>query len=75
MDSIQGGIRKQPAVLEFSGMSVSALRCAIKRGDFPAPVKIGPRAVGWREGDLQRWLAGLEVAHTPELTATEEQPK
>jgi prophage regulatory protein len=60
VDQIQGGIRKQPAVLKFSGMSISALRCAILRGDFPAPVKLGPRAVGWRESDLQRWLANLE---------------
>lgn len=29
----------------------------VKQGRFPAPVKLGPRCVRWRMGDLRRWLA------------------
>jgi prophage regulatory protein len=32
------------------------------RGDFPRPVRLGKRAVGWRESDLQDWLASREQA-------------
>ena len=32
----------------------------VKSGDFPQPVRLGgagSRAVGWRSGDVERWLA------------------
>jgi prophage regulatory protein len=29
----------------------------IKAGRFPAPVKIGQRAVAWRRSDIEHWLA------------------
>lgn len=28
-----------------------------KRGEFPKRVKLGPRAVGWLESELDAWLA------------------
>jgi prophage regulatory protein len=34
----------------------------VKAGRFPRPVKIGPRAIGWRESDIAEWLASREVA-------------
>jgi prophage regulatory protein len=33
---------------------------AVKRGDFPAPVKLGARAVGWRRADVDTWMESLE---------------
>jgi predicted DNA-binding transcriptional regulator AlpA len=29
----------------------------VKDGTAPAPVRLGPRAVAWRLGDLRAWLA------------------
>ena len=34
-----------------------ALRADIKARTLPAPVSLGPRAVGWIESDVQRWVA------------------
>jgi prophage regulatory protein len=34
----------------------STLYQKIKRGEFPAPVKLGSRASGWRMGDIRAWL-------------------
>ena len=31
----------------------------ISRGDFPAPVRIGPRSSRWRESDIDAWLQAL----------------
>jgi prophage regulatory protein len=61
VDPIQDRILKQPEVLQISSMSISALRLAIKRGDFPAPVKLAQkRAIGWRASDIQSWLQNLQ---------------
>jgi prophage regulatory protein len=27
------------------------------RGEFPRPVKLGPRSVGWLEHEIEAWLA------------------
>jgi prophage regulatory protein len=32
------------------------------RGDFPRPVRLGIRAVGWRESDVRDWLESREQA-------------
>lgn len=34
----------------------------IKRGLMPAPVKLGPRACGWRLSTLSEWLASRPKA-------------
>ncbi|MDZ7747677.1 MAG: AlpA family transcriptional regulator [Halofilum sp. (in: g-proteobacteria)] len=39
------------------GLSCSTLYYWIQRGEFPAPVRLGPRAVGWRESDIDRWIS------------------
>ena len=27
-----------------------------KRGEFPEPLRVSPRRVGWRESDIRAWL-------------------
>lgn len=39
------------------GVSVSTLYDWMAKGLFPRPVQLGPRAVGWRIADLERWEA------------------
>lgn len=50
-------ILRKPRVLATIGMGNTWLYDAIARGDFPAPVKLGARAVGWRRSDVESWLA------------------
>ncbi|GGH18126.1 transcriptional regulator, AlpA family [Cribrihabitans marinus] len=38
------------------GLSRSTIYKMIADGDFPQPIKIGARAVGWRESDVSEWL-------------------
>jgi len=38
-----------PAVKDISGLGKTTLYARIKAGEFPAPVKLGGRAVGWIE--------------------------
>ena len=42
-------------VLRRYGKRRSTLYDEIKRGAFPAPIRIGPRQSAWREDDLVAW--------------------
>jgi len=43
-------------VENLTGLARSTIYAAIAEGKFPAPVKIGPRAVAWRESDVRKWI-------------------
>ena len=50
-------ILRLPAVMEMSGLSRAAIYDQMARSLFPRPLRIGPRAVGWLEDDIDDWLA------------------
>ena len=55
-------ISREPTILrrhqvqQRTGLSRSTLYQYIKEGGFPAPVQLGPRAVGWLESDISDWI-------------------
>jgi prophage regulatory protein len=49
-------INRLPAVKQFSGLGKTSIYDGVAAGTFPAPLKIGPRAVGWRTSDLMHWV-------------------
>lgn len=55
-------ILRLPEVVELVGLKTSAIYAAMRDGRFPASVRLGERAVGWRAGDITRWLAELPSA-------------
>ncbi len=50
-------ILRRPQVEQRTGLSRSTLYQYIKEGDFPKPVQLGLRAVGWIESDISDWIA------------------
>lgn len=46
-----------------TGMSRSWLYEAIRRGEFPAPISIGVRAVAWDSADIADWQASRIAQH------------
>ena len=50
-------ILRRNDLLELLGLSRSTLYNMIRAGRFPAPMRIGQRAVGWREATVKDWLA------------------
>ena len=46
---------KLPDIIALSGKSRSSIYAAIKNGEFPAPVPIGPRAVAWTSASILEW--------------------
>jgi prophage regulatory protein len=49
-------IVRLPEVSAKTGRSCSSIYADVAAGRFPAPVPIGPRAVGWLESELDEWL-------------------
>ncbi len=49
-------VLRRPAVERITGLSRSTIYAMIASGDFPKPIKLGKRAVGWSEADLALWL-------------------
>jgi prophage regulatory protein len=43
-------------------LSRSTIYELMARGDFPRPVRIGQRAVAWREDAVSAWIASLRRA-------------
>jgi prophage regulatory protein len=49
-------ILRRPAVEQKVGIGRSTLYAWVAEGTFPRPVRLGARAVGWRESDIHNWL-------------------
>lgn len=49
-------ILRLPAVKARTGLSRSSLYQRIRNGNFPRPVKLGPRASGWLESEVDAWI-------------------
>lgn len=53
-------ILRRKEVEKRFGLACSTIYAMMASGDFPKPIKIGRRAVGWREQDLNDWLENLQ---------------
>lgn len=50
-------VMRMPQVAGNTGLSRASIYAMIARGDFPRPIKLGERAVGWRSEEIDAWLA------------------
>lgn len=55
--TVSHNILRLPRVKERTGLSRSTIYLRITRGEFPAPISLGSRAVGWLEEDIDTWLS------------------
>lgn len=73
-------ILKLPAVLEKVGCGKSSIYRKLSEGDFPTPIKLGERSVGWVEAEVDAWIesksnslgGSLETKHPAEETLSEQ---
>lgn len=49
-------LMRRPQVEAVTGMACSTLYDRMANDDFPRPVRIGRRAVGWVESEVQDWI-------------------
>ena len=55
-----------PGVVERTGRSKASIYKGVAEKTFPAPLQLGPRAVGWRSSDIDAWIAARPVGLTSE---------
>lgn len=55
-------LMRLPEVLRAVGIKKSALYSWVSAGTFPAPVKLGARAVAWRRSQVMEFINSREVA-------------
>jgi prophage regulatory protein len=49
-------VLRLPAVSELTGLPRSTLYLYMKSSEFPKPVKLGVRSVGWIKEEVDDWL-------------------
>lgn len=57
MAEVTKRILRRKTVEQRVGLGCSSLYNKIKAGEFPAPIKISERAVGWLESEIEEWIA------------------
>jgi len=55
-------IYRLPQVIALTGLSRSSIYLRISKEEFPKPVKLGRRAVGWPEESIIAWQAQMMEA-------------
>jgi prophage regulatory protein len=49
-------VLRRPQVEQITGLGRSTIYEWMKDGRFPLPIKLGARAVAWRQADILAWL-------------------
>jgi prophage regulatory protein len=59
-----GRLLRLPGIEALTGLKKTTIytHMANKTDPFPAPVRIGARAVAWRESDVLKWIAARTEA-------------
>ena len=56
-------ILRLPTVCSRIGYCRSSIYNLVASGEFPKPIRLGPRAIGWLESDIEQWIASrVEVS-------------
>ena len=63
MDEIR--VLRIAEVIRLTGLSKPTIHRKVKDGSFPAPIKLGTQAVGWRTADLVKWIESRPVVGAP----------
>ena len=56
-DTTQADLLSVAEIASRCGCSVRAIEMYRKRGDFPQPLRVGPRMVRWPSDVIDAWLA------------------
>jgi len=57
-------------VQRVTGLSKATLWRLVKTGDFPQPIKLSERAVGWKASEIDAWIESRPRATSEPQPAT-----
>ncbi|WP_323845303.1 AlpA family transcriptional regulator [Microbulbifer magnicolonia] len=49
-------ILRLPEVERQTGLKKTYIYALVKKGEFPAPIKLGERASGWLSSEVRQWV-------------------
>ena len=52
-----GSLLRRSEIEVKTGLTRSTIYRLMRAGEFPEPLKIGPRAVRWRATEIESWIA------------------
>jgi prophage regulatory protein len=58
---MQNRILRIPSLCQLVGLSRSTIYRLLKARQFPSPIKIGEKAVGWDIIDIENWIAKKKI--------------
>jgi prophage regulatory protein len=62
-------ILRWPEVENRIGICRSQAHLLVSKGEFPSPIKLGARASGWLESEINLWLTQRIAACRPDYNA------
>ena len=62
-------VERLPEVQRHTGLSKSTIYNRLKAGEFPRPIPLGGRIVGFLSSDIDEYIAGLVRAARPNAAA------
>ena len=74
LEMTEDRILRLPQVVELTGRKRATIYADMKEGKFPASVRLGLRAIGWKASVIQEWIAGRENSRTTKRTPSAAQP-
>ena len=54
-DTVTPLLVRMPTVMRLTGLGRSTIYRMVAARKFPSPVRLGARAVAWRQSDLDEW--------------------
>lgn len=55
-------VLRMRSLIDRVGLSKSEIYRRVAAGRFPQSVKLGPKAVGWLESDIDAWITSMQDA-------------
>lgn len=62
IDPAQERLMRRPEVLRLTGLSRSSMYRLIEKLDFPRPVRLSAKTVGWPASQVNAWIAARVTA-------------
>lgn len=62
-------ILRRPEVSSRTGFGRSTLYALVQSGRFPKPIKLGSRASGWLESEVDQWIESQKAARDAKASA------
>jgi prophage regulatory protein len=52
-----------PTVMRITGLAKSTIYKLISQNQFPVPIKLSARAVGWLQSEIEGWVSSRVRSH------------